>query len=202
MILEDQSDRFIVFGRIFVVFKLQSAFVATIALLIAPPLVLLLTLWGLNMSGKMYLFSNLPVASFRDVSTRSVASAFRGWTTTRGWRGFTRYPISFIFGTAITLAAAFLVNKVNPFVVYSSMYVAWVFYASIWLFANITVMKGADWWRPSALVRVYAWGWQFLGWWIAMIFVAILQKQKHIAGAYFIPMQVSSLGSWTLKLII
>lgn len=170
--------------------KLQSAFIITVILLIVPPIIIILTLFALARFNKLYLFSNLLVSSFRDASTRPFVSAFEGWRTTRGWRGFTRYPISVLVSAGIVISSAFLLTKINPFIVYSSLYAVFVFYMTLWIFLNSTIMKGADWWRPTALVRVYAWGWQFLGWWAAMVVVAVMQNKERIGGVYFVPMWV------------
>jgi hypothetical protein len=107
---------FDLFGRSFVVFQLHSIFAVSVTLLVVTPLILI----GLNIlltrSGKWYLFSRKGyVHSSEDDDYISLG----------GWKGFFRFPIAIVAATAAVVGLAFLVMKVNPYIVYSSEYAVW-----------------------------------------------------------------------------
>lgn len=181
----------IVLGRAFAVFKLHTLFALTITLIVVPFVVLAITGYGLYSSNKMYYFSNTPLVpappSHSDLPT-----------TTRGWRGFFRFPVAFVVGSAATIGLAYLVQKVNPMIAYSSQYSVWAMFLSAWWCLVWFIMRGADAIRPSALGRGYAFLELWLLWFAVMIGVAVSANVHKLASGYFVLIIYSgiTLSAW------
>lgn len=103
-------------GRIFIVFRLHTLFALCVTLLVAAPVTLILLTVGLSKSDKNYLFARKKYIHSSD-DDESVEL--------KGWRGFFRFPIVFAVATALVVALAYLVERVNPHIVYSSPYAVW-----------------------------------------------------------------------------
>ena len=104
---------FDIFGRTFAILELHSLFAISVALLVVTPLILIgLNVW-LAKIDKWYLF-----ARRKQLEDGEVISL-------NGFRGFFRFPCVFVISTAAVIGLAFLVNKVNPYIVYSSEYSVW-----------------------------------------------------------------------------
>jgi hypothetical protein len=104
---------FDLFGKGFVLFGLRGMFAWSLTVLIATPLILVLLSYILHRADKYYLFSS-SVKVGDELGAESVAVG--------GWKGFFRFPFALVVAVSLTLGAAFLMRKVNPFVVYSSRY--------------------------------------------------------------------------------
>lgn len=166
---------FDLFGSVFAVFRLHTLFALSVTLLIVAPLTLLVTSIALSKADKMYLFrSSVRLdGSFEKVHLR-------------GLRGFFRFPFLFVIPTAVTVALAYLVTKINTFIVHSSPYAVWSMMISAWLFLAWFVSCVADFARPSALHRVYTWTWIFILTWALLVVATVLQNEEGLAGGYVV----------------
>ena len=105
---------FDLFGQVFAVFELHTLFAVSVTLLVTTPLVLIgLTILLVKLD-KWYLFSG-----------QKILLGAEGPVHFHGWRAIFRYPIAFIVSTAGVVGLAFLVTKMNPYIVYSSEYSLW-----------------------------------------------------------------------------
>lgn len=107
---------FDLFGLAFAVLGLPTLFALSVTLLVAAPLLLIVLEAILSRSDKWYLFARKGYLHSRDDDE---AVQFGGW------RGFFRFPIAFAVATVAVVGLAYLVTKVNPFIVYSSEYAVW-----------------------------------------------------------------------------
>lgn len=107
---------FDMFGEVFVVFRLHTMFALCVTLLVVAPLVLIGLTFGLSKADKNYLFARRAYMFSADDDEP---------IHLYGWRGFFRFPIVFASATAVVVALAYLVVRVNPFIVYSSPYSVW-----------------------------------------------------------------------------
>lgn len=164
---------FDLFGSTFVVFQLHTLFALSVTLLIVAPLVLLITSVALSRADKMYLF-------------RSSAKTEDGMVVSlRGTRGFFRFPFLFAVPTVITVALAYLVTKVNPYIIHSSEYAVWSMMLSVWVFLAWFVARVADFARPSAFHRVYTLTWMFVLTWVLLVVATVYGNRWGLSGGYF-----------------
>lgn len=169
----------LVFGRTFSVFRLHTLFAWAITLIVAPFVAILVTVYAFGQMDKLYFFSNTPLHPPPPDHSYTAK-------TTRGWRGFSRFPVAFILAGAAVIGMAFLFNKVNPMIIYSSQYSVWASFFATWWTVAWVVLRGADAIRPSALARGYAWIHQWIFWFIIMIIVAVSIGEKGLAGGYWV----------------
>jgi hypothetical protein len=85
-------------------------------LLVVAPLTLIGLTVGLSKADKNYLFARKAYVHSSDDDQP---------VHLNGWRGFFRFPIIFAIATAVVVGLAYLVVRVNPFIVYSSPYAVW-----------------------------------------------------------------------------
>ena len=178
---------FDLFGQAFAVFQLQTLFIISVTLLVTVPVILLTFGYALHRADKLYLFSS---------STRKEPdnTGENDKVFLQGWRGISRYPIVFILSGAAVIALAFLVARLNPYIVYSSPYAIWTMMLSAWLFVFWFLMDAASWLRPSALHRTYAALWMFVGGWILLVFVTVLERKYKIASGYFMAIYFAAIS--------
>ena len=167
---------FDLFGRAFAVFRLHTLFALSITLLVVAPLVLIILGLILLQVDKLYLFSS---------SKHHHHSEGDDTIPLQGWRGLFRYPIIFILAAAADVGLAFLVTKINPFIIYSSPYAVWSMMLSAWVFVVWFLSRAADFARPTALHRAYSLLWMFAGGWLVLVFVTVLENRFDIAAGYF-----------------
>ncbi|KAH7089431.1 putative zinc metalloprotease [Paraphoma chrysanthemicola] len=167
---------FDIFGKVFVVLQLHTMFALCVTLLVVAPLVLIGLTVGLSKANKNYLFARKAYMYSSD-DDRPVHLY--------GWRGFFRFPITFAIATAVVVALAYLVVRVNPYIVYSSPFAVWTMMLSAWFFVAWFLSRGASAMRPSALQRMYALIWLFAGSFALLAFVTVSVNNYHIAGGYF-----------------
>ncbi|KAJ5697972.1 hypothetical protein N7488_011656 [Penicillium malachiteum] len=165
---------FDLFGSTFAVFRLHTLFALSVTVLIVAPLTLLVTSIALSKVDKMYLFRS---AVRVDISDETVSI--------RGLRGFFRFPFLLVIPTAVTVGLAYLVTKVNPFIVHSSAYAVWSMMISCWVFLAWFVSRVADFSRPSAFHRVYTWTWMFVLTWALLVVTTVYVNEDGLAGGYF-----------------
>lgn len=159
--------------------RLHTIFALTITLIVVPVVVMVVTMWALRHSDKFYFFSN--TAYIPPPPEDSIASR-----TTQGWRGVLRFPVAFAAASAGVVGMAFLINKLNPMVVYSSQYSVWICFLSTWWIIAWVILRGADAVRPTALARGYGFLEQWLLWLLAMIGVAVTIGESHLGSGYWV----------------
>lgn len=167
---------FDLFGKVFVVFQLHTMFVLCVTMLVAAPMALIALNFGLSKANKNYLFARKAYmfSSDDDHPIRLY-----------GWRGFFRFPIIFVIATGVIVALAYLVTRVNPMIVYSSPYAVWSMMLSAWFSIAWFFSRGASAMRPSALQRMYAFIWLFVGSFVLLAFATVLGNNYQVAGGYF-----------------
>jgi hypothetical protein len=172
---------FDLWGRVFAVFYLHTLFALTITLIVVPVVIMAVTAYFLYANNKLYYFSNTPLIP--QPPDHSYLPH-----TTRGWRGLFRFPVAFVLATAAVVGMAFLVNKVNPMIAYSSQYTVWVMFLTLWWSVAWFVLRGADadTVRPTALGRGYAFIEQWLLWWVIMVVVAVSIDRAQLASGYWV----------------
>lgn len=104
---------FDIFGKGFVLFNLRGMFAWSLTILIVPPLVLALVTYFLVKADKYYFFTT-KVRADDNPDCEPVSLG--------GLKGFFRFPLALTFAVALTLGAAFLLRKINPFIIHSSPY--------------------------------------------------------------------------------
>lgn len=107
---------FDLFGKAFVIFRLHTLFALCVTLLVAAPVILIGLTVGLSKADKNYLFAWKKYVHSSDDDQP---------VQLNGWRGFFRFPIVFVVVTAITIALAYLLERVNPYIIYSSPFAVW-----------------------------------------------------------------------------
>jgi len=107
---------FDLFGKIFVIFRLHTMFALCVTLLVVAPVILIGLTIALSKADKNYLFARKKYIHSSDDDQP---------VELNGWRGFFRFPIAFTAVTAIVVALAYLIERFNPHIVYSSPYAVW-----------------------------------------------------------------------------
>jgi hypothetical protein len=105
---------FDMFGKAFAVFELHSLFAVSVTMLVVSPLILLGLTVVLIRADKWYPFSSRKAVEEMDDSVRL-----------DGLRAISRTPIALAVSTTALLALAYLLVKVNPYIIYSSEYAVW-----------------------------------------------------------------------------
>ncbi|KFZ08927.1 hypothetical protein V501_05771, partial [Pseudogymnoascus sp. VKM F-4519 (FW-2642)] len=167
---------FDLFGKGFAVFGLRTLFAWSLTFLIACPLAIMLIIYLLIQEDKFYLFSS---------SVPSQDGSDEADVPLNGWRGAFRWPLTFIVATALTVGSGMLVVKVNPLIIYSSQYSVWTMALTLNFCVFWFIMRGADFVRPSALHRTYAYFWMFILGWIILVAVTVLEDRFKIASGYY-----------------
>ncbi|KAF2101504.1 hypothetical protein NA57DRAFT_33880 [Rhizodiscina lignyota] len=166
---------FDMFGRALAVFQLHTLFALSVTLLVVTPIVLIAIHIGLAKSGKWYLFARRKLV---EIDGQEVQIDFLGW------RGFFRYPVAFVVSSGAVVALAFLQTKVNPFIIYSSEYSVWAMFLSVWICFDWFICVGAYRMRPTALTRIYALIWTYIGAYILLVGATIGENNLKIASGY------------------
>jgi hypothetical protein len=107
---------FDVFGKVFVIFRLHTLFALCVTILVVAPVTLIALTVILSKTDKNYLFARKKYIHSSDDDQP---------VELNGWRGFFRFPIAFVVATAIVIALAYLLERFNQHVVYSSPYAVW-----------------------------------------------------------------------------
>lgn len=104
---------FDLFGKGFVQFSLRGMFAWSLVVLIATPLVLVLVTYILHKLDKYYFFTS----SVRTYDQPDFEPVYVG-----GWKGLFRFPFALTVSSTLSLGVAFLLRRVNPFIIYSHRY--------------------------------------------------------------------------------
>ncbi|OJD21400.1 hypothetical protein ACJ73_07260 [Blastomyces percursus] len=166
---------FDMFGSAFAVFRLHTLFALSVTLLVVAPLVIFITAIVLSKTDRMYLFSMSKSLGGTDERV-----------SLRGLRGLFRTPIILAVATVIPIGLAYLLEKVNPYIVHSSQFSVWSMMISVWIFLAWFLACAADFFRPSALHRAYSYTWIFIATWIMLVINTVYANQKGIAAGYFV----------------
>lgn len=194
---------FDLFGDRLVLFALRGLFAWSLTILIVSPLVLAAVFYVLYRFDKDYLFRASVSVGPGEGVTENVSLG--------GWKGFSRFPLAFAVAEAVVFGAALLVKKVQPFIIYSSLYAVCVarpsfffcsravlcvgnadicdrlaLMASLFYFVFWFVMRGADSTRPSAFHRTYAIFWLYVFTWALLVSTAVVEDQSKIASGYIV----------------
>lgn len=172
------------FGSVLAVFRLQTLFALSVALLTAAPIILIIIGFILYKIDRLYLFSS---------SKHHHSSEGDDLVSLQGWKGVFRAPVILIIASAGVVGLAFLLKKVNPCIIYSSPYAVWSMMTSAWIFLTWFLSKVADFVRPSAFHRAYALLWMFVAGWAILIAVTVLERGPKIASGYFIVFYVAAI---------
>lgn len=158
-------------------FKLDTLFALSVALLVAGPILLIVLEAILRRSDKWYLLSK---RQFLHSSDDDEAVHFSGL------RGLFRFPIAFIVATAAVLALSFLLAKINAFIVYSSEYAVWIMMLSAWFSVAWFFLAGGDRVRPTALQRMYSLIWIYALTWLLLVGATVGEHNFNLGSGYFI----------------
>lgn len=173
---QNSSIWFDLLGKGFILMQTHTFFALAVALLIAGPILLFLTMVSLARADKLYIFSNS-----RQVHTAHGDEPISLY----GWRGCFRFPLVLTLSSAAPVALAYLLTKQNPEIVHSSPWPIWAMMISACTFVAWFLARFADYLRPTALTRVYGYGWISLAWWIFLIVALVHEEQVHVKGGYF-----------------
>jgi hypothetical protein len=107
---------FDLFGRVFVIFRMHTLFALCVTILVVAPVTLIALTVALSKADKNYLFARKKYIHSSDDDEP---------VELNGWRGFFRFPIVFAVATVVVVAFAYLLERLNPLIVYSSPYAVW-----------------------------------------------------------------------------
>lgn len=107
---------FDLFGKAFVLLRLHTLFALNVTLLVVAPVTLIGLTIGLSKADKNYLFARKKYVYSSDDDEA---------VQLNGWRGFFRFPVVFVVATAVVVGLAYLIVRINPFIVHSSPYAVW-----------------------------------------------------------------------------
>lgn len=107
---------FDIFNRTFALLKLPTLFALSVTLLVAAPVILIVLQIIITNSDKWYPLTKKQYLHSSDDDNPVHFS---------GMRGLLRFPIAFVVATAAVFALAYLITKINPFIVYSSEHAVW-----------------------------------------------------------------------------
>lgn len=105
---------FDMFGDSLVLFALRGLFAWSVTILVVSPLIIALIVFLLYRLDKDYLFRAAIVQPDRAPEASRVPIG--------GWKGFFRFPLAFVLSIMIAAGAGLLLCKVQPFIIYSSLY--------------------------------------------------------------------------------
>ncbi|EFX01258.1 peptidase family m28 family [Grosmannia clavigera kw1407] len=175
---------FDLFGNSLVLFALRGLFAWSLTILIVSPLVLALVFYVLYRADKDYLFRASVSVGLMEEAAEKVPLD--------GWKGFSRFPLALVVAEAFVLGAALLIKKVQPFIIYSSLYAVLALMTSLFYCVFWFVMRGADASRPSAFHRTYSLIWLYVLTWPLLVYTAVVEDQKKIASGYIVAFWASS----------
>jgi hypothetical protein len=105
---------FDIFGKAFAVFQLHTLFAISVTLLVVTPLILVGLTIVLIRADKWYPFSSWKYVEGIEDNVRI-----------DGLRAVFRIPVVYIVSTAALIGFAYLLVKINPYILYSSEYAVW-----------------------------------------------------------------------------
>lgn len=166
---------FDLYGKTFAVFRLHTLFAWSVTILVVAPLTLILMTLILIRSDRFYFFAT---SAKSDHESEAVLLG--------GWRGAFRFPITLIVSGGLTVGAAYLLNKVNPLIVHSSLYAVWAMSISLFFSVFWFLVAGSNSVRPSALHRGYSLLWLFIFGWLLLVIAAVTEDRLRLGSGYII----------------
>jgi membrane protease PFF1-like protein/peptidase M28-like protein len=166
---------FDLFGRAFAVFELHTLFAISVTLVVVTPLVLIALTLLLIRFDKWYPLSSRKILDDPEEEVRI-----------NGWKAVFRTPIAFVVSAGALIGLVFLLVKVNPYIIYSSEYSVWSMMLSLSFCLTWFILRGAAAMRPSALQKMYALIWMYIGAWILLVGYTVLENNYGLGGGYFI----------------
>lgn len=167
---------FDLFGSTFISFELHSLFAVSVTLMVVAPLALIVTGALLSHCDKFYLFSHcLPPHPDSDYD-QSISL--------HSLRGILRFPTILAVSSSILVALAYMLTKLNPFIVYSSPYTVWAMMCAAWLYCMWFLSRATNFVRPTALNRQYALLWLFLIVWVFLVVETVYEERYQFAFGY------------------
>lgn len=167
---------FDLFGRAFAILEAHTMFVLSVTLLVVGPVFLLLALFTLYKTDRLYIFTGARL--YHHPEGDEEIPLF-------GWRGFFRYPFILIASSAVPVAFSYLLTKFNPLIVHSSDWAVWSMMFSSWIFVAWFLSCVADFARPTALTRLYAYFWMVIITWALLVVNVVFEEHMHLGGGYF-----------------
>lgn len=171
-----QGVWFDLFGRAFAILQAHTMFALSVTLLVACPIFLLLMLFILYNTDKLYIFAGARLYHHPDGDEE---------IPLYGWRGFFRYPLILVASSAVPVALSYLLIKYNPLIVYSSDWAVWSAMFSSWIFVAWFLSCAADFARPTALNRFYAYFWTLIIAWALLVVNVVFEEHMGLGGGYF-----------------
>jgi len=107
---------FDIFGEAFVLLRLHTMFALCVTLLVVAPVTMIGLTTALSKVDKNYLFARKTYIHSSDDDQP---------VSLNGWRGFFRFPVAFVIATAAVVGLAYLLQRANPYIIYSSPYSVW-----------------------------------------------------------------------------
>ncbi|CAK7269436.1 hypothetical protein SEPCBS119000_003570 [Sporothrix epigloea] len=193
---------FDLFGSSLVLFALRGLFAWSLTILIVSPLLIALILFLLHYFDKDYLFSasiDVPVGADGEESSQAAIG---------GWKGLFRYPVALIVAGYAIYGTGLLICKVQPFVIYGNLYAVIAMEVTLYFFVFWSVMRVADFVRPTAFHRTYALFWLYAIFWVLLVCATRLEDHSKIASGYvivflttsiFVALLISLLEQFALK---
>lgn len=168
---------FDLFGRAFAVMRMPTIFGLSVALLTAGPIIFIILEVIIQRSDKWYPFSGKKYlrSEYDDESVKL-----------HGIRGFFRFPIAVAIASGGVVALAFLLTKINPYVLYGHQFSVWAMFLSAWFAVAWFLFAGASNVRPTAFQRMYALIWLYVLSWIALVFATVGENNLHLGSGYFL----------------
>ncbi|KIW91156.1 uncharacterized protein Z519_08051 [Cladophialophora bantiana CBS 173.52] len=168
---------FDVFGQTFAILKAHTFFALSVTLLVAGPIILLLTVALLYRADKFYLW-----AGSQPLHRSNGDEKIKLY----GWRGFFRFPLILVIACAVPIALAYLVFKENQYIAHSSEWAVWAMMISSFVIVAWFFCRAADYTRPSSLTRVYGFSWMWGAWWVLLVVATVFEEHFHLVGLYFV----------------
>jgi len=168
---------FDVLGRLFFLINMRTMFAWNVVLLVVGPIFLIFTEVILHKTDKWYPFS---------ISTSLKIREDDEIVRLDGLKGFFRLPLALAVASAAVIGLAFLITKVNPFILYSSPYLVWVSMLSAFVFVAWFLTRLGDAVRPSALYRLYGLLWIYIISYVLLILATVATYQLKLGSGYFL----------------
>lgn len=180
---------FDIFGVTFAIIRAHTFFALSVTLLVAGPIILLLTLALLYRADKFYLF-----AGSRPYHQPNGDDEILLY----GWRGFFRFPPILLVASAAPVALAYLLFKENQYIAHSSEWAVWSMMIASFVFVAWFLCRAADFGRPSSLTRAYGYSWMWAGWWALLVAATVFEENFHLVGTYFVLIYAATvfLATW------
>lgn len=166
-------------GSAFVVLELNTLFALCVTLLVVGPLLLVILEVFIAKQDKWYPFARKEHVDGPDENDEEPIPL-------HGIRGFARFPLSLFIAVIAVVALAYLLTKVNPYILYRSPLVVWTLFLSAFFAVSWFLLNLGDRVRPTALMKWYSFLWIYVFSWIALVLATVGAHNFGVAGGYII----------------